>query len=243
MDMTADGHPMAIQASELAPVYAANNPFPHLVLRNSWDEALLSRVAAECNAFADWDEEKAFYGSIGKRACGTFSKLPPHTAKLISYCNGSKFIALLEELTGEEGLIPDPHLFGGGIHSTINKGFLKMHADFNWHHRLKLYRRLNLLIYLNKNWQESWGGQLLLDRKTEAGLTTQVSVVPCFNTMVIFTTTDHSFHGHPEPMRLPAGQARNSIALYYYVSEKPEGTSDVRRTMTDYRRVDGQPYV
>ena len=143
---------MGIQASELAPTYAANNPFPHLVLRNSWDEALLSRVAAECEAFTDWDEEKAFYGSIGKRACGTFSKLPPRTAQLISYCNGSKFLALLEELTGEEGLIPDPHLFGGGIHSTINQGFLKMHADFNWHRRLKLYRRLNLLIYLNKNW-------------------------------------------------------------------------------------------
>ena len=113
MDTTIDGHPMAIQASELAPAYAANNPFPHLVLRNSWDEALLSRVAAECEAFTDWDEEKAFYGSIGKRSCGTFSKLPPHTAKLITYCNGPKFLALLETLTGEEGLIPDPHLFGG----------------------------------------------------------------------------------------------------------------------------------
>ena len=140
------------------------------------------------------------------------------------------------------GLIPDPHLFGGGIHSTINQGLLKMHADFNWHNRLKLYRRLNLLIYLNKNWREDWGGELLLARRKESRLNAEVSVAPCFNTTVIFTTTDHSFHGHPEPMCLPVGQARNSIALYYYVSEKPEGTSDVRRTMTDYRSVNGQPY-
>ena len=107
MDTIVDGplH-MAIQASELAPAYSENNPFPHLVLHNSWDEALLSEVAAECDAFTDWDEEKAFYGSIGKRACGTFSKLPPCTAKLISYCNSSKFLAFLEGLTGEEGLIP-----------------------------------------------------------------------------------------------------------------------------------------
>ena len=118
-----------------------------------------------------------------------------------------------------------------------------MHADFNWHHRLKLYRRLNLLIYLNKGWQEDWGGELLLARKTEAGLSTEISVAPCFNTMVIFTTTDNSFHGHPEPMSLPVGKARNSIALYYYVSEKPKGTSDVRRIITDYRREDGQPYA
>ncbi|QNI41235.1 2OG-Fe(II) oxygenase [Synechococcus sp. A15-28] len=234
---------MAIHASELAHTYAANNPFPHLVLRNSWDEALLSRVAAECDAFTNWDEEKSFYGSIGKRTCGTFSKLPKYTAKLVSYCNGSKFLAWLEELTGESGLISDPHLFGGGIHSTINQGFLKMHTDFNWHHRLKLYRRLNLLIYLNKNWQKLWGGELLLARMTEAGLHTEASIAPCFNTMVIFTTTDHSFHGHPQPMLLPEGRARNSIALYYYVSEKPKGTSDIRRTMTDYRRSNGQRYL
>ena len=77
-----------------------------------------------------------------------------------------------------------------------------MHADLNWHHRLKLYRRLNLLIYLDKNWQQDCGGKLLLARSTESGLNTEVLVAPCFNTIVIFMTKDRSFHGHSEPMPL-----------------------------------------
>ena len=236
MEKTIDGTLfMAIQASEFAHAYAANKPFPHVVLKNSWNEAFLLKVSKECAGFTNWDEEKYFSGATGKRSCGTLSKIPPHTSKLISYCNGPDFLKTLEALTGEKGLIPDPYLLGGGIHSTINRGFLKMHVDFNWHEELNLYRRLNLLIYLNKGWKEDWGGELLLARKTQDGLFIETSVKPHFNTTVIFTTTDHSYHGHPYPMLLPVDRARNSIALYYYVAKRPQGTAEERHTTTKYR--------
>ena len=223
----------------LAPHYATNKPFPHIVLKNIWDDEQLAQVADECERFEDWDEEKSFYGSIGKRACGTLAKLPPAVLGLVNYCNGPRFLSSLETLTGEIGLIPDPYLFGGGIHSTLNKGFLKMHADFNWHQRLKLYRRLNLLIYLNRDWDESWGGGLQLASVSDSGLEVGQIVMPNFNKTVIFTTTDISFHGHPDPMNLPPGRVRNSIALYYYVSKKPADFLGGKRLETDYRFFDG----
>ena len=226
-------------AHDLASVYANNKPFPHIVLKNIWDNAELSRVADECEIFKNWDEEKKFYGAVGKRSCSTFSKFANYTSSLITYCNSSDFLAFLESLTGETGLIPDPYLFGGGIHSTINQGFLKMHADFNWHHKLKLYRRLNLLIYLNRDWQESWGGDLRLARLTDDGIKVEARIMPTFNKTVIFTTTDHSYHGHPDPMDLPSKRSRNSIALYYYVAQKPKDSSEILRTKTDYRKENG----
>ena len=223
----------------LAPHYAANKPFPHIVLKNIWDDEQLAQVADECEEFEDWDDEKEFFGSIGKRTCGTPSKFPPAVLGLVNYCNSAKFLRYLEVLTGETGLIPDPYFYGGGIHSTLNKGFLKMHADFNWHQHLRLYRRLNLLIYLNRDWSECWGGGLQLASLGALGLEVGQIVMPNFNKTVIFTTTDSSFHGHPDPMNLPPERARNSIALYYYVSEKPEGTSELKRLDTDYRLLDG----
>ena len=226
-----------------APHYATNKPFPHIVLKNIWDDGQLAQVADECERFDDWDEEKKFYGSIGKRACGTISKLPPAVSSLVNFCNGPEFLNTLEILTGEVGLIPDPYLFGGGIHSTLNQGFLKMHADFNWHKRLKLYRRLNLLIYLNRDWDESWGGGLQLASAGSSGLEVGTVVMPNFNKTVIFTTTDSSFHGHPDPMKLPAGRVRNSIALYYYVSRKPKDFLGHKRLETDYRFPNGNQMI
>ena len=220
---------MIFNAQNLCNVYSTNPPFPHIILNNIWGDSQLSLVAEECENFTNWDEQKDFSGSTGKRSCSTMDKLPANTVSLINFCNSSKFLNELEILTGEKGLIPDPYLIGGGIHSSLNGGFLKMHADFNWHHRLKLYRRLNLLIYLNKAWNKSWGGELQLATIKNGMLQSEIKITPDFNRTVIFTTTDHSYHGHPDPMNLPTGVSRNSIALYYYLSEKPkEGCGELR---------------
>ncbi len=144
-----------------------------------------------------------------------------------------RFLNWLEDLTGEEGLIPDPYLNGGGIHSITRGGYLKIHADFNWHEKLKLYRRLNLLLYLNSDWISDWGGDLeLWDSKASCCAR---KIPPLQNHMVIFTTDDKSFHGHPHPLKSPEVVWRNSLALYYYSSKKPSTIFSLPRTYTDYR--------
>ena len=93
---------------------------------------------------------------------------------------------------------------------------MSVHADFNYHAPLNVERRINVLIYLNKDWKDEYGGQLELwdvDMKTRVK-----SIVPLFNRCVIFNTTSTSNHGNPEPVDHPDGRPRRSIALYYYTA-------------------------
>ena len=99
---------------------------------------------------------------------------------------------------------------------TANGGHLDVHADFNLHQSLGLERRINALIYLNRDWEEDYGGCLELwdiDMKE-----CRVKVAPLFNRCVIFNTTSTSWHGHPEPSCHPRDTPRRSIAFYYYTA-------------------------
>ena len=124
-------------------------------------------------------------------------------------------------MTRIENLIADPHFEGGGLHQIVSGGKLAVHADFNKHTYFKLDRRLNMLIYLNKNWRDEYGGHFeLWDRN----MTKMVSkVAPLFNRVVIFTTSKDSYHGHPDPLTCPPDMTRKSLALYYYTN----GIADV----------------
>ena len=132
--------------------------------------------------------------------------------------NGGPFVRFLETLTGVDQLIPDPHLLGGGIHLTRQGGHLGIHADFNWHKAIAAHRRLNLLIYLTPEWRAEYGGELELWDTTGAQLVRRVE--PKFNRAVVFSTRSDTFHGHPNPWT-PADIHRQSIALYYYTTQRP----------------------
>ena len=220
--------------------YPDASPFPHVVLRNAWNPELLDACKAEIGRFDDWDGEKDFYGSKKKRYCGDIERLPPSVRRVIHEASSPAFIRWLIELTGEPALLPDPYLEGGGIHQIVAGGFLKVHADFNWNEQMHLFRRLNVLIYLNRDWNVAWGGALELWEQDMSR--SVVSVAPEFNTMVVFTTDDKSFHGHPQPLVSPDGVTRDSIALYYYSPIKPEKNFKGRRVDTDYRPISGDNF-
>ena len=142
--------------------------------------------------------------------------------RFLDAMNGFEMLLFLERLTGIEGLIPDPYFGGGGLHQIEPGGFLKVHADFNVHPKLHLDRRLNMLIYLNKDWREEYGGHLeLWDR--DRTRTCRERILPVFNRTVVFSTTDTSFHGHPHPLTSPPGVTRKSVSLYYYTAGRPRG--------------------
>jgi hypothetical protein len=46
-------------------------------------------------------------------------------------------------------------------------------------------------------------------------------IMPVFNRMVIFDTTDFSYHGHPDRLACPEGNSRKSLALYYFSNGRP----------------------
>jgi Rps23 Pro-64 3,4-dihydroxylase Tpa1-like proline 4-hydroxylase len=219
-------------------VYAEAKPFPHIVIDNLFSDDDLTSVIKD---FPDMNAIDWFTSTNeqSKKKLTTRNELQmsPFTRNFIYQLNSSTFLNFLEKLTGISGLIPDPHLFGGGLHQTTRGGFLKIHADFNWYERLGVDRRLNLLLYLNRDWKEEYGGHLELWKKDMSSC--EVKVLPVVNRMVIFSTTDFAYHGHPEPLTCPDGWSRKSIALYYYTNGRPaEEVSESHSTL--YQRRSGK---
>jgi Rps23 Pro-64 3,4-dihydroxylase Tpa1-like proline 4-hydroxylase len=208
-------------AGEHAASYRAAHPCPHTVI----DDFLPGEVAtAAAEEFATLATEGwQLYtdeGNTLKLATSDESQMGPLLRQLVAQFNSHAFIDFLERLTGIEGLIPDPHLHGGGLHQLNPGGFLKVHADFNYHVQLKLDRRINVLLYLNPGWKEEWGGAFEL--WTPDMQECAVKVPPILNRMAMFNTTSTSFHGNPDPVSCPPGNARRSLAFYYYTNGRPD---------------------
>lgn len=204
--------------------YCSAEPFPHIVLDDVFDEYFLEKVLEEVptplqtkvgqisNHLKKRQERKYAYRD--------WMKFGMHSTYLISLLNSGEFLSLCSQITNIPNLIADPYLAGGGFHQILTGGKLGIHSDFNIHPQMKLDRRLNLLVYLNKDWPEEYGGHLeLWDTEMKA---CRRKVAPIFNRMVIFSTTDKSFHGHPDPLSCPKDRVRQSLALYYYSNGRPE---------------------
>jgi hypothetical protein len=201
--------------------YRTARPFPHVVIDGLLPEDTLEEVLSQFPGPDDipWD----LYTDDGrsrKLATETDTVMGPAIRGLLRELNSSNFVAFLEQLTGITGVIPDPHLHGGGMHLIEPGGYLNVHADFNVLPRLRLDRRLNLLLYLNPGWREEWGGHLELWNSRMTKCIRRIS--PLLNRCVIFSTSDQSFHGHPVPLACPPGVFRRSLALYYYSNGRPE---------------------
>jgi Rps23 Pro-64 3,4-dihydroxylase Tpa1-like proline 4-hydroxylase len=207
--------------------YSTNYPFPHIVLDNFMDPIYLKKSIAEFNR-VDWGfdnhEESTGEHQRNKLYAPHFVDgyygLPEYTRNILSFMNSREMLVFLEELTGIQNLIPDPGFYGGGIHRIKPGGKLSVHADYNYHPITKLHRRINLLLYLNQDWKEEWGGDLQLWTKD---LKTCVKkILPLFNRAVIFNITSDAYHGHPGILKSPEGIDRYSFALYYFTEDRPE---------------------
>ena len=198
--------------------YAANTPFSHVVLDDFFDSQAIDAVVAEVDRV---DRSKRYAKFLDRKTDhNKFAFLPevvgPNTVRLAQWLNSGPFLTYLENLTGITNLIADPSYFGGGVHWIDNGGYLEVHADFNHLRKYNLERRINLLLYLNKDWHDEYNGHLeLWDRST---MTKVKSVAPLCNRAVIFSTVKEALHGHPTPLSAPAGTARRSLALYYYTN-------------------------
>jgi hypothetical protein len=206
--------------------FLSAEPFPHIQIDNFFDNSYLDEIS---NSFTEFSTNSYNHNSNHitekKLAINSPEKIPSKINSFIEYLNSYSFLNFLQNLTGiKEKLIPDPYLFGGGLHEIRRGGFLKIHSDFNIHPQLSLNRRVNLLLYLNKDWKIDWGGQLeLWDREMKL---CKVKILPIFNKMVIFRTTDYSYHGHPDPLTCPDNISRRSIAMYYYTNGRPKEEVD-----------------
>ena len=197
------------------------NPFPFIIIDDSFSKEFLNEVL---NQFPNLTEQKKTTNYDNKNevkfANNQYKNFPNNIKKLFDFLNSDFFLNFLQRITNiQEKLIPDFELNGGGLHEIKKGGLLKIHSDFNKHPSLDLDRRLNVLIYLNKDWKEEYGGHLEFWDKEMTSC--REKVLPIFNKMVIFSTTDNSNHGHPDPLNCPDNMSRKSIATYYYTKGRP----------------------
>jgi 2-oxoglutarate-Fe(II)-dependent oxygenase superfamily protein len=209
--------------------YAAAEPFPHIVIDDVLHPEAFAAAVADFPGIGDafW---KGYLHVNETKYCNVHPDTWADSLREVAReFTSPEFVAYLEDLTGIPGLIPDWSMDGGGLHQTLRGGHLNIHADFTTHHVNETWaRRVNILLYLNEEWHDDWGGQLELWDKDMTECRDRVT--PRGNRMLVFSTSFDSFHGHPDGLTCPPDQARRSMALYYFTQEQ----APVRRA-TNYR--------
>jgi hypothetical protein len=202
--------------------YINAHPFSHIYFDNFFKPDVLYRILEEFPELGT-KKEDIHYANPNevKFASKRESRFGEATKSLLHFMNSQTFLEFLQAMTGiEETLIPDPYFEGGGLHQIKRGGYLKVHVDFHTHQLMKLDRRLNVLVYLNDNWEEEYGGHFELWERDMSACA--VKIAPLFNRMALFSTTGYSWHGHPDPLTCPENRSRRSLALYYYTNGRPE---------------------
>lgn len=221
---------LKILAEELKNEFHNNKPFPHVVINGLFNDDKLraakndiSKINKEKRTFHNHLEIKEMYHGEG-----LLSNSPDTVKEILNSLNSDEFVSFIEDLSGIDNLIKDDNFIGAGVHHIPPGGKLGIHIDFSrapWD--VNLYRRANVLLYLNEDWKDEWGGHLELwdDSIKNKGKCVK-KITPNFNTLVIFGTKKASWHGHPHPLMCPNNKARQSFASYYYSKESSDDNTD-----------------
>ena len=208
-------------ALEFKDQFRNNDPYPHIVL----DNFLPANVAQELAlSYPDPNDPSVRWKThanknVVRKFVEDVSSLSIPMRVFANAVIGRQFLLFLEALSGIDCLFADPYFIGGGAMATGRGQFLKIHADFNWHHKLQAHRRLNVLFYLAPHWQTEWGGHLELWSKD---MTRRIQIEPIFNRAVIFEVTDDSNHGQPQPLQTPESIYRRVFSAFYYTTRKDD---------------------
>ena len=193
--------------------YTVAKPYPDLVIDNLFEPELLARLVAEfpqpeTRNWLTW--ETAHESKTTSRG---IDELSIFTQMFCLWFNSRDVIKTIESIVGIDRLVGDPLFHGAGLHEMYRGGWLEMHADYTKHFTLPLMRRINVLIYLNRDWDAGWGGELVLQAPQNGQ---KVSYLPNFNRTIIFPTTAKTLHGVPEALKCPQNRSRKLLSIYYW---------------------------
>ncbi len=212
------------RAGQIRQDYQSARPFKHACIEDFLDPAWAETLLQE---FPPFDPKKAVdeFGKVGRKAVRTdLREISEHYREFYDYIRSQPFLDAMSEMTGIPGLKFDDRMYGGGTHENLEGQALDAHVDFNYDQDRKLHRRINLLVYLNKEWQVDWGGAIQLHSDPRDWDHDEVKTFnSSFNRCVMFETNEHSWHGF-QRIQLPAGKqglTRKCISIYLYTEERP----------------------
>lgn len=195
--------------------YNSALPFEHIkidnFLKEEYAEELFKHFPTD---FENWHK---YYNPLEvKYANDNINNMDKSIKDLFYLLSTDKLIKVFSEITGITDLEYDPYLHGAGLHAHPRHGRLNMHLDYEKHIILKnKQRRLNIILFLTKDWKEEWNGDnQLWDKDMKECI---VKTYPKFNSALIFKTDELTWHGLPEKIMCPEGLYRKSLA-YYYIS-------------------------
>jgi Rps23 Pro-64 3,4-dihydroxylase Tpa1-like proline 4-hydroxylase len=205
--------------------FETQRPFSYAVIDNFFPADLANQLSSEFPDFNDpvWHEYKNQIEI--KKVSNNWNTFPKATYEVFSYLNSAPFLDMLMDVTGIPALYPDNGLNGGGWHIHANGGKLNPHLDYSMHPKLPYQRKINIIVYLQTQWQSDWGGHLGLyehDASTNKPGRLVHEIEPLFNRAVFFDTTQNSWHGLCREVATPNGICRKSMAIYY-LTTPPKG--------------------
>ncbi len=208
-------------------VFRAAAPFPHITFDGLFPDAILDRIVQEAperhsDKWRVWGSGSRFQEAPLGIKMGISSELAvgPVTRNFMLQLNSAPFLLFLEMLTGVKGLVGDPSFQGGGLHSTGRGGRLLVHADVERHPLGQPFcQMLNMITFLNRDWPDSYGGNLELWSRDGSQFVR--GIAPVFNRTVIFESGTNTYHGHPRPLTCPPDRHRLSFASYFYKIDRP----------------------
>ncbi len=202
--------------SDLKKKFDEGQPFKYVIIDNLLDEGFAKRLSMQ---FPSIDRMKTKYNGINERKAEHSGKefLTPPFNKLKEILFSKEFLYFIEQVSTIKNLIVLDDRFGYGLHQGGNGSFLDIHIDYNLHPFKKKQRRLNLLIFLNEQWEENWGGMLQFwDSNVTKCIT---SIEPKFNRCIIFECNDISFHGYN---KIHCQESITRKSFYTYFFSEPE---------------------
>lgn len=205
-------------------------PFKHIQIDNFFSEELIEKCLKNFpeNNSKDWQETNNKEIEIKKRTNWQSEfDIPEWIIEAVRIMNSSIFLKAMAEKIWIKKIIPDPYFTWWWLNLTLKDWLLDIHVDWNYHDSTWLNRRLNAILYLNKDWDERWGWEFELWENDLSKCAKKIS--PLLNRLVIFDSHDLSFHWSPNPLKCDENTWRKSIILYYYTKEeRPKDQTNVK---------------